>query len=127
MGQHMPGARSAPGKRGQTTVSHRSATRRLPDRSRRTRGGAIGRAAAEDTIARALLKRPRVLIFEGATSALDPATAEQLAKTINSLKGMATLIFIAHVIPKSLHVDGVMRIAPRLTVVSQQEPETAVE
>lgn len=78
-------------------------------------------------IARALLKRPRVLIFDEATSALDPATAEQLARTINSLKGTVTLIFIAHLIPKSLHVDGVVRIAPKPTVVSQQESTTATE
>jgi len=72
-------------------------------------------------IARALLKRPRVLIFDEATSALDPATAEQLAKTINSLKGAVTLIFIAHQIPKNLHVDGVVRIGPKPTVVREQE------
>jgi subfamily B ATP-binding cassette protein HlyB/CyaB len=70
-------------------------------------------------IARALLKRPQVLIFDEATSALDPSTAEQLARTINGLKGAVTLIFIAHQLPKGLQVDGVVRIAQRPTVVVQ--------
>ena len=71
-------------------------------------------------IARALLKRPRVLIFDEATSALDPGTAEHLAKTINTLKGAVTMLFIAHQLPKNLHIDGVVKIAPRPTVVTEE-------
>ena len=61
-------------------------------------------------IARALLKRPRVLIFDEATSNLDLATAEQFANTVNSLRGKVTLIFIAHQLPKSLQVDHLVRL-----------------
>ena len=71
-------------------------------------------------IARALLKRPQVLIFDEATGALDAATAEHLARSINSLKGVVTLIFIARQLPKGLHVNGVVKIAPRPTVVAQE-------
>ena len=56
-------------------------------------------------IARALLKRPKVLIFDEATSNLDPATAESLARTINHLKGKATILFIAHQVPPGLQID----------------------
>lgn len=56
-------------------------------------------------IARALLKRPKVLIFDEAISNLDPLTAEQFAKTINSLKGGVTMIFITHQIPNGLKVE----------------------
>ncbi|MBK8336780.1 MAG: ATP-binding cassette domain-containing protein [Sterolibacteriaceae bacterium] len=71
-------------------------------------------------IARALLKRPRVLIFDEATSALDPVTAEHLARTINTLKGAVTMLFIAHQLPKALNIDGVVKIAPRPTVVTEE-------
>jgi subfamily B ATP-binding cassette protein HlyB/CyaB len=56
-------------------------------------------------IARALLKRPKVLIFDEATSNLDAATAESLARTINHLKGKATILFIAHQVPPGLQID----------------------
>jgi subfamily B ATP-binding cassette protein HlyB/CyaB len=56
-------------------------------------------------IARALLKRPKVLIFDEATSSLDPKTAESLAQTVNTLKGTATVLFIAHQVPPGLQID----------------------
>ena len=58
-------------------------------------------------IARALLKRPKALIFDEAVSSLDQATAEHFAQTINRLKGQATMLFITHQIPKGLQVDEV--------------------
>jgi subfamily B ATP-binding cassette protein HlyB/CyaB len=61
-------------------------------------------------IARALLKRPKILIFDEATSALDPATAEHFAATINRLKGQVTMLFISHALPRSLKVDEIVRI-----------------
>lgn len=59
-------------------------------------------------IARALLKRPRVLIFDEAVSNLDSQTAEQFSKTINKLKGKVTMLFITHQVPQGLHVDEVL-------------------
>lgn len=61
-------------------------------------------------IARALLKRPRILIFDEATSSLDQATAEHLGATINLLRGRVTILFITHALPKTLHVDEIVRI-----------------
>jgi subfamily B ATP-binding cassette protein HlyB/CyaB len=61
-------------------------------------------------IARALLKRPTILVFDEATSALDGPTAEHFAKTINSLHGKVTMLFITHGLPKGLHVDVVYRL-----------------
>lgn len=61
-------------------------------------------------IARALLKRPRVLIFDEATSALDQETAEGFAKTVNSLKGKVTMLFITHAMPKALQIDEVLQL-----------------
>jgi len=56
-------------------------------------------------IARALLKKPKILIFDEATSNLDGETAEAFARTVNGLKGQVTVLFIAHVQPKALQVD----------------------
>jgi subfamily B ATP-binding cassette protein HlyB/CyaB len=61
-------------------------------------------------IARALLKRPAILVFDEATSALDGATAEQFARTINALKGKVTMLFITHALPKGLQLDAVFRL-----------------
>lgn len=61
-------------------------------------------------IARALLKKPKILIFDEATSNLDKETAEQLAETINLLKSRAGILFIAHQIPEGLKVDSVETI-----------------
>ena len=61
-------------------------------------------------IARALLKGPKILIFDEATSNLDPVTAEHFAATINQLKGRATILFIAHALPKNLQIDEGVRL-----------------
>ena len=61
-------------------------------------------------IARALLKRPQILIFDEATSSLDPPTAEEFARTVNQLKGKVTMLFIAHQLPRGLQVDEIFVI-----------------
>lgn len=63
-------------------------------------------------IARALLKRPRILVFDEAVSNLDQDTAEHFAGTINRLKGKVTLLFITHQIPRGLQVDEVFHLNP---------------
>ncbi|MBC7803857.1 MAG: peptidase domain-containing ABC transporter [Candidatus Parcubacteria bacterium] len=62
------------------------------------------------SIARALLRRPRILIFDEATSSLDKETAEAFARTVSRLRGRATVLFIAHHVPASLAVDRVARL-----------------
>jgi len=73
-------------------------------------------------IARALLKGPKILLFDEATSSLDASTAEQLGRTINALKGRVTILFIAHQLPRSLQIDQVVRIGERLSVVPVDAP-----
>jgi len=77
-------------------------------------------------IARAMLKRPKILVFDEATSSLDQHTAERFAQTVNKLKGMATVLFIAHQLPKGLAVDEVFSLtgekATQMRVVDEAQP-----
>jgi len=61
-------------------------------------------------IARALFKKPKVLIFDEATSALDAETAEGFAVTVNQLKGKVTMLFITHALPDALTTDAMLRL-----------------
>jgi subfamily B ATP-binding cassette protein HlyB/CyaB len=75
-------------------------------------------------IARALIKQPKILIFDEATSSLDVATAEHFCATINQLKGKVTMLFITHALPKNLQVDEIVQIGVPRTLPGT-EPLTA--
>ena len=98
-----------------------SAIEALPEGYQTTIGergvGLSGGQRQRLAIARALLKGPRILIFDEATSSLDPFTAEQVGRTISALKGKVSILFIAHQMPRSLQVDQVVRIGEKLSVV----------
>ncbi len=77
-------------------------------------------------IARALLKRPRILIFDEATSGLDANTAEQFARTVNQFRGRVTMLFITHQLPKGLQVDSVVTLGQwgtRMGVVGEERKD----
>lgn len=91
-------------------------------------GGLSGGQKQRLAIARALLKGPRVLIFDEATSALAQETAESFARTINGLKGKVTMLFITHAQPKSLKVDEVLHLTKdgmqQFKVIPSSSPES---
>ena len=62
-------------------------------------------------IARAVLRKPRILIFDEATASLDSHTAAQLAATVNQLKSGITVLFIAHHLPEGLEADQVVQMS----------------
>lgn len=68
-------------------------------------------------IARALLRRPGILIFDEATASLDRDTAEAFARTVSRLRGSVTVLFIAHHVPEDLAVDAVSRMDTRVTAI----------
>jgi ATP-binding cassette, subfamily B, bacterial HlyB/CyaB len=78
-------------------------------------------------IARALLKQPKVLIFDEAVSNLDQQTAEQFAQTVNKLKGKVTIIFITHQLPKGLQVDEAVILGKEKNIQSEQQQSTAIQ
>ena len=62
------------------------------DRGQALSGGERQRIA----IARALLRRPRLLILDEATSALDSASEARVVEAIRSLRGEMTIIIVTH-------------------------------
>jgi subfamily B ATP-binding cassette protein HlyB/CyaB len=75
-------------------------------------------------IARALLRRPRILIFDEATASLDRDTAEAFARTVSRLRGSATVLFIAHHVPDCLAADKIARIEARITGIGSLDART---
>ena len=64
----------------------------LGDRGSRLSGGERQRLA----LARALLRRPQLLVLDEATSALDWENQSAIAQVIRALRGRCTVITIAH-------------------------------
>ncbi len=61
------------------------------------------------SIARALLRRPKLLLFDEATSALDSLTEEEITDTIRdiSMQGNQITILIAHRLSTIMHADRI--------------------
>lgn len=57
-------------------------------------------------IARALYRRPSLLVLDEATSALDNETERRLTETMDSLKGSMTIIVVAHRLSTVRHCDS---------------------
>jgi ABC-type bacteriocin/lantibiotic exporter with double-glycine peptidase domain len=68
-------------------------------------------------IARALFTKPRLIVFDEATSSLDGATEEAISKAIAELKGSVTVIMIAHRLSTVRNADLVVYLE-RGTVVA---------
>ncbi len=62
-------------------------------------------------IARALYRRPALLVLDEATSALDNETERRLTETIEGLKGSMTIVIVAHRLSTVRHCDQLVFMA----------------
>jgi len=67
-------------------------------------------------IARALLKKPKILIFDEALASLDGESEKQVQKTISKLKTSTTIVMIAHRLASVRDVDNVIVIGNNGTI-----------
>lgn len=77
-------------------------------------------------IARAIYKKPKILIFDEATSALDSDTEEKIINNINSLSKDTTLIMIAHRTSTLKFCDKIYQIEKN-KLVSKGGPKEAFD
>jgi ATP-binding cassette, subfamily B, bacterial len=80
------------------------------------------------SIARALLRRPQLLVFDEATSSLDSLTEEEISRTIRDVAGSrdAITILIAHRLSTVLHADCIY-VLERGRIVESGRHEELIE
>jgi ATP-binding cassette subfamily C protein len=91
------------------------------------RGGMLsGGQRQRISIARALAHKPRVLILDEATNALDAETEAAICRTLETLRGELTIIAISHQSPLVNVADRVYRIGDgKATLVTDRPLQTA--
>jgi ATP-binding cassette subfamily C protein len=91
----------------------------LGERGARVSGGQRQRIA----IARALVRRPRLLILDEATAALDPESERGIYDTVRSLKGQMSILAISHQRRLTEVADRIYQLEEgRICVSDGQEP-----
>jgi ATP-binding cassette subfamily B protein len=60
------------------------------------------------SIARAALKRPRIYVFDEATSSLDSRTERQILRSIRDIASTQTTLIIAHRLSTVVHADEII-------------------
>jgi ABC-type multidrug transport system fused ATPase/permease subunit len=64
-------------------------------------------------IARAIIRRPRVLVFDEATSSIDPISIERIMESLERLRGECTIVLISH------QLSTLQRLADRIVVMKE--------
>jgi ATP-binding cassette subfamily C protein len=77
-------------------------------------------------IARALVKRPKLLILDEATTALDPETERQICKTLQQLAGGITILAISHQTALREAAGWVYQITEGTATLIQSPPAAAI-
>jgi subfamily B ATP-binding cassette protein HlyB/CyaB len=63
-------------------------------------------------LARALLRRPQILLLDEPFSQLDEEAASHVAEAIGRLRGTLTIVIVTHVLPPGLAVDRRIALGP---------------
>ena len=81
------------------------------------------------SIARALLRKPKLLIFDEATSALDSLTEEEINKTIRNVSSFndQITILIAHRLSTIMHADRIFVLEKGLIIETGTHEELLEE
>ncbi|WP_214628324.1 ABC transporter transmembrane domain-containing protein [Paenibacillus agaridevorans] len=74
-------------------------------------------------IARALLRKPRLLLLDEVTSALDPATEADINKLLLELRGDHTLVSVTHRLDSAAQADLIFVFDQGVVVESGSHPE----
>jgi ATP-binding cassette, subfamily C, bacterial len=92
------------------------------ERGLRISGGQRQRIA----LARALVRKPRLLVLDEATSGLDPATEAEICATLQELRRSVTVVAIAHYGPLMEVADRVYRVQDgTIELVRSRTPDKA--
>lgn len=71
-------------------------------------------------LARALINDPDILIFDEATSHLDPSASQFIWDFLHSLNGKKTILMVSHEIPKSLDmIDQVICVQQKVELIDK--------
>lgn len=74
-------------------------------------GGLSGGERQRIGIARALVRRPRILFLDEATASLDPATEDGVLRSVDALRGETTIVSIAHRLKAVAGCDRILVLA----------------
>ncbi len=91
------------------------------ERGLRLSGGQRQRIA----LARALVRRPQLLILDEATAALDPVTEAEVCRTLAELRGSMAILAICHAGPLIAIADRVYRVEDRRIAPVLDRPHLA--
>jgi ATP-binding cassette subfamily B protein len=59
-------------------------------------------------IARAILKQPSLLVFDEATSAIDPISIRKIMEAVERLRGTCTMVLVSHQLSTIQHADRIL-------------------
>jgi ABC-type multidrug transport system fused ATPase/permease subunit len=70
------------------------------------------------SLARAILTRPRLLVLDEATSNLDAETEDSISQAIHNLRGITTVVMIAHRLSSVRNADEVLYLRDGYLIAS---------